>query len=63
MDTWFWLTIIAVLAVAVSALVWWSSSRARPRGRGPENSLTQSQVERISQFQSGNTQNRAGFGS
>ena len=54
MPTWLLVLIIAVAALAVFALVWWVSGRARLRGRGPENSLTQNQVERTSQFQSGN---------
>ena len=45
MDTWLWITMIVVAALAVLALVWWSSGRARPLGRGPRTSLTQNQVD------------------
>jgi hypothetical protein len=61
MDTWIWLTIVAVAALAMFALAWWSSGRAKARGRGPESSLTQEQVERTNQFQSGNRQTRSGY--
>jgi hypothetical protein len=47
MDTWVWLVIVAVAAVVLFAVAWRSSGRAKPRGRGPENSLTPEQVERI----------------
>jgi hypothetical protein len=47
MDTWVWLVIVAVVAVVLFAVAWRSSGRAKPRGRGPENSLTPEQVERI----------------
>lgn len=46
MSTWVWLVILGA-AVALFALVWWSSGRARARGRGPENSLTDRQVEGV----------------
>jgi hypothetical protein len=51
MDTWVWLTIGAVCAVIVFLLVWRSSGRAPLRGRGPENSLTPEQVERINVYE------------
>jgi hypothetical protein len=61
MDTWIWLTIIAVVAIALSAALWWSSGRARPRGRGPQTSMTESQYERINQAQSGDIGNTSGW--
>jgi hypothetical protein len=61
MDTWAWLAIIAAIAIALVAVAWWSSGRARARSRGPETSLTQEQVERTNQFQSGNRQTRSGY--
>jgi hypothetical protein len=45
MDTWAWLTIIGLVAVALFALAWWSSGRAKARSRGPANSLTQAQID------------------
>jgi len=33
MDTWVWLVVIAVAAVALFVLAWWSSGRAPIRGR------------------------------
>jgi len=44
MDTWIWLTLIGAGALGLFALAWWSSGRARVRGRGPERSLTQRQA-------------------
>jgi hypothetical protein len=57
MDAWAWLTIMAVVAIVLFAVAWWSSGRAKPRGRGPENSMTQEQVDlthmNFSQHQAG----------
>lgn len=57
MDTWLWITTVAVAAIALFALAWRSSGRAKPRGNGPANSLTQEQIERgnmnASQHQAG----------
>jgi hypothetical protein len=61
MDTWIWLTIIGVVAVALFAALWWSSGRARPRSRGPQTSMTESQYERINQAQSGDIGNTSGW--
>lgn len=61
MDTWAWLTIIGIVAVILFALAWRSSGRAPIRGRGPDTSLTPSQVERISQSQIGNNGFPSGF--
>jgi hypothetical protein len=47
MDTWVWLVIFAAAAAVLFSLAWWSSGRSKARGRGPENSLTQDQVEGI----------------
>jgi hypothetical protein len=51
MDTWVWLTVIALVAIVLFALAWRSSGRAPFRSRGPERSLTPEQQERIAQFQ------------
>lgn len=40
----FWIATLGV-AVVLFALAWWTSGRARPRGRGPENSMTARQLE------------------
>jgi hypothetical protein len=40
----FWIATLAV-AVVLFALAWWTSGRARPRGRGPESSMTARQLE------------------
>jgi hypothetical protein len=61
MDTWIWLTIIGVVAVALFAALWWSSGRARLRSRGPQTSMTESQYERINQAQSGDIGNTSGW--
>jgi hypothetical protein len=45
MDTWLWITIGAVVVVALFALAWRSSGRARPLARGARTSLTQEQVD------------------
>ena len=47
MDTWIWVAIIGAGALGLFALAWWSSGRARARGRGPESSLTDRQVEGV----------------
>jgi membrane protein implicated in regulation of membrane protease activity len=47
MDTWVWLVMIAAVAVVLFVLAWRSSGRAKPRSRGPENSLTTEQLEQI----------------
>jgi hypothetical protein len=47
MDTWVWLVTVAGVAVVLFALAWRSSGRAKPRGRGPETSVTAEQAERI----------------
>jgi hypothetical protein len=45
MDPWLWITIGAVVAIALFFLAWRSSGRARPLGRGPRTSLTQEQID------------------
>jgi hypothetical protein len=45
MDTWLWITLGAVVAVALFVLAWRSSGRARPLSRGPRTSLTQEQID------------------
>jgi hypothetical protein len=47
MDTWVWLVVVAAVAVVLFALAWRSSGRAKPRSRGPENSLTAEQSDQI----------------
>jgi hypothetical protein len=62
MDTWIWVAIIAVAALALFALAWWSSGRAKPLSRGPENTLTQGQIEELSRFQGQNQHGGGGGG-
>jgi hypothetical protein len=62
MDTWIWLTLIAAAALALFALAWWSSGRARPRTRGPEVTLTQDQLEETYRFLGQNQHGGGGGG-
>ena len=61
MDTWVWLVIVAVVVVTLFALAWRSSGRAKPRSRGPENSLTPEQSEQINLLALRNRTNQPPF--
>jgi hypothetical protein len=61
MDTWVWLVIAAAVVVVLFALAWRSSGRAKPRSRGPENSLTAEQSERINLLALRNRTNQPPF--
>jgi hypothetical protein len=58
---WIVVPLVAVAAIILLALVWWLSGRARPRSRGPQTSMTESQYERINQAQSGDVGNTSGW--
>jgi len=61
MPGWLVIPLIAVVAIAVLALVWWSSSRARARRHVPMTSAEAERMRRAGMIETDDLPGRSGF--